>query len=500
MASPPLTIKTPKDIRDDYLRTIKNGLISRGVANPNVSPGSDEYVRATAIANEVAVIEANDSVAVEQRMPDTAIDDDLRRWLQLFDDDFRPAVGSAGFVTFSSSSSTTISSGTQLVDSSQLRYQVTQTATYANGDLIPVAAVDTGAATNHDAGDVLTWVAAPPTSDPTAAVASGGLIDGAAAETNEQARARLLARMQNPPSSGNWQHVATLAEESTPAVEKAYVYPAIQGPGSVHFAVTRRATTTATTGSKSADRDLDATVLSTIVTPYVKGLYPERADVKGTTVANVATDVAIGLSLPASPQASPPGPGGGWLDGTPWPANTADAAFKCTVTAVTSSTTFTVDAPTAPLAGASRIAYLSPSDWTLRTARVVSFTGSAGAYVVTIDNPFTGIAGGDYIWPQCQNAQTYVTALLNAFGAMGPGEKTASVGILARAFRHPLPQVSWPYALGAAQLRALTDAGDEVLSAAWNYRSTTTPAVPGSVTSPPNILVPRRIGFYPAAT
>jgi len=496
---PPFTIKSQPEIRDDILRTWRNGLIKRGVANPNVSPGSDYYVLATGIANEIAVVEANGGVAIDANMPDSAVGDNLRRWLQLFGGDFRPAGGSAGFVVLSSSSASTVSSGSQLLDGAGLRYQVTQTATYANAALIPVSAVDVGAASNHAAGDVLTWVSPPPFSDPTAVVASLGLTGGSDAEKDEPARSRLLSLFQNPPSSGNWQDVCNFAEASTPAVEKCFVYPAAEGPGSLHYAVTIAATTTAATGARAATRQIDATTLANVVAPYVLGLYPEHAGITATGVTNVSTDVSIALSLPSAPQATPAGPGGGWLDGTPWPTNVnADAAFKCTVTAVTSTSVFTVDAPSAPTPNATRIAYLSPTDWTLRTAKVIAVSGSAGAYQITIDTPFVGIANGNFIWPQCQNQQTYVTALLQSFAKMGPGEKTTSVSVLIRGFRHPTSQLSWPYALGAQQLRALTDAGTEVFGASWLYRSTTTPAVPGTISSAPNILIPNNIGLYSA--
>ena len=52
-------VKDAISIRDDVLRTIKNGLIRRGVESPNVSPGSDWFVLATALGNELAVVGAN---------------------------------------------------------------------------------------------------------------------------------------------------------------------------------------------------------------------------------------------------------------------------------------------------------------------------------------------------------------------------------------------------------------------------------------------------------
>lgn len=488
-------IKDPQTIRDDYLRTKRNALINRGVVNPNVSPGSDDFITATALGNELAVVEANAVVSGDQTMPDTSSTNTagtggLDRWLAIFGLSKRLATGSFGGVVLDSSAPSPVINGTQLSDGAGLIYQAAG-GIYALGATIPVTAVSIGKATNHLAGDTLRWVTAPPFSGPNALVATGGLTGAVDAEDDDTARARLLSLFQNPSGSGNWQHVCSLAEASTAAVQKAFCYPAAQGPATFHFAVVTYATAT------SKNRDLDATTLNGTVIPYVKGLLPEHADITGTTVTNVPTDVSFGLSLPAAPTASPAGPGGGWLDGTPWPAISGTGTTKANVTAVTSTTVFTVNAPTAPTANVSRIAYLSPTTWTLYLATVLSFMGSAGAYVVTIDKPFVGVTIGNYVFPQAVNTAGYIATILKSFSLMGPGEKSASGTVLVRGYRHPVPQLSWPYALGGVQTKALTDSGSEVLDANYYFRSVTTPAVPGAITSPPQILTPGNIGIYP---
>lgn len=503
-------IKAPEDIRDDWLRTKRNGLIKRGVANPNVGPGSDDYVSATAFGNELAVAQANAIIKADASMPDTATGTDLDNQLVAYGMSRRPAGGSAGPVVLDATQSTTIVAGTQLLDQNGLVYQTVSTQIYAPGQNVAVVALgvgqNVGLATNHAQGDILRWQTPPIFANATALVGAGGLTGGIEIESDEPARIRLLAHLQNPPGSGNAQHLAEIAEGASVLVEKAHVYPAAQGPASAHVAVTTYATTTATVGAQSASRAIDPTTLATVVVTAVTGNYPEHAGLTITGTVDQAVDVAIALALPASPSGTPPGPGGGWLDGSPWPFDAnVTGTFKCTVTGVTSSSVFTVDAPSAPAAGASRIAFLAPgppfgaaTNWTLYTARVLAVSGSAGAYTITIDQAFVGIAVGNYIMPQAQNLQTYVSALLNAFKAMGPGEKSNAPVTLQRAFRHPPPQIAWPYSLGDVQLRALTNSGPEVITAKWNYRSLTTPSVPGTISQPPNILVPRNIGFYPA--
>lgn len=494
-------VKDAIAIRDDILRTIKNGLVKQGVASPMVGPNSDWFIIATALGNELAVVGANAIVKADQQMPDSAIGDDLKRIATLLDLEKQKAAGSIGNVTITASAISPIVTGAQLTDAAGLRYEVTAGGNYATAASVPIRAVDKGFATNHAAGDTLRWVSAPAFCDEKVTVAKGGLVNGIDAEDDEVLRARVLAVFQNPPGAGNWEHVAELAEESTASVQKAFVCPAIQGPSTVHVAVVAAPTTS------NKSRVVATATMNGTVTPFVTGKLPTHAHVVVTTVSDVNTDVAIGLSLPEAPTASPPGLGGGWTNGTPWPSVDGVTYFRVTVTATTSSTVFTVDAQTAPTVNVSRVAWLSTVDWKLKTALVTAYTGSAGAYVITIDNPFTSIAAGAYIWPECQNAQSYVDAVLKAFGLMGPGEKSSNTSALVRGFRHPPPSASWPYALGPSMLRAISDAGAEVLDTTFLHRTdgTTTktgsggvltPQVPAAVTDAPKILVPRYIGFF----
>lgn len=493
--------RDPATIRDSILRVIRNGLIERGIANPNVTPGSDWYVLATAVALQCSVVEANCALKAEAQMPDTAVEEELARWAAVVGLSKQAAAGSVGGVVLESSASTTIATGSQLYDDAGLRYAVTTGGVYADGATVPIAAMSTGAATNHTENDVLRWVSTPAFADEKALVAAGGLRNGVDEENDEGLRSRLLALLQVPPASGNWEHTAEIAEQSTSSVQKAFVYPAIQGPASFDVAVTAAPTAT------NKSRVLGSAIVSGVVAPYIVGKMPSQAAGTTTTVADVNADVAFGLSLPEAPTANPPGLGGGWKDGTPWPTPDGVTTFRCTVTAVTTSLAFRVDATTAPTANVTHIAWLSPSTWKLYRALVTSVSGSSGAYDITIDTPFTGIATGAYIWPDSVNAQAYVDATLAAFELMGPGEKSSNASALVRGFRHPPPSISWPYALGPAQLRALTDSGDEVTDSQFLHRTdgTTTvtgtagqvkPQVPASASDPPKQFVPRHIAFY----
>jgi len=488
-------VKDPITARDDMIRTYKNALINRGVPAPQVGPGTEPFVLFTAIANELAVANANVQIAADNQMPDTAVGANLDRILIMYGQPRRNAGGSVGRATFTSSATSLIPQGAQLLDTNGLRFQATLGGTVANGATFAVSAIDTGKATLHANGDVLRWVSQPPYASPTVTVgASGGgdgLTGGVDAEDDQTAQVRIQSYLANPFGGGNWTQVASFATASSPNVQAAAVYPGVNGPATVHVAVWTYATAVAASNAKN--RDVDTVTLSSVVTPYIQGLIAEYAESVITTVVNVPTDVGIGLALPASPNASPPGPGGGWLDGSPWPT---PVSGRCSVTAVTSTTVITVNSAAAPTVNVSRIAFLDPTTWTINYAKVIFSTGS-GPYTITLDTPWPNIAVGNYVFPQAVNTAAYVASILLAFSRMGPGEKVAAgTAGYTRGFRHPLPSQAYPYTLGPTQLRAITDGSTEVLSTSFLYQSQTTPAIPGAVANAPNILVPRQIGLY----
>lgn len=496
-------VKDQIEIRDDILRVLENGLIARGVAAPEVGPKSDAWVWATAIANEIAVVSSNTQIAADAQMPDTATGADLDRLGNMYGITRRPSSKASGSVVFVTSLSVLVAVGTQLIDQSGLRYQVTVGGTYTNtfpNNIIPIESVDAGKEVNHAAGDVLRWVTPPPYADATVTVNTGDLEGGEDLEDDETYRTRILARLASPSGAGNWQQIADIAEASSTSVQKAFIYPAINGPSTMYVVVVGYAQVAGTLTATSKNRDVSSTLISSTVSPGIGNLLPEYVENTVQTPTNVPHDFSVGLSLLAAGSSSPPGPGGGWIDAAPWPRNAnSSSTFTCTVTGVTSTTVITVDAPSAPTTGVSRIAFLDPTNWTLQKAKVLSYTGTAGAYVITLDTPFPNIATGHYIWPDCTNAQTYVDTVLQFFYLMGPGEKTSNTASLVRGYRHPIPSNSWPSSLSAKLLKELVSVGNEVLDSQYYYRAYNgdPPSVPTLITDSPGIYTPRNFGFYP---
>jgi hypothetical protein len=228
---------------------------------------------------------------------------------------YRNAGPSTGSIVLASTITTKVGipSGAQLIDANGLTYQVLVGGQFLNGATIDIESVDTGESTNLDAGAVLRWTAPPEFVQPTALVGSGGLTGGVDKETEEGLRGRLLDRYRNPPNGVNSAALNIAVEASSSAVQKCFAFPACNGPSTVHLAAVGAPSAT------NKSRIVNPIVMSTKVVPGGVGAVPEYAECVVTTVQDYPTNVSIGLSLPSSKTASPAGPGGGWLDGNPFP-------------------------------------------------------------------------------------------------------------------------------------------------------------------------------------
>ena len=500
--------KISSDFRDDFLRSLRNGLITiAGIPNPNLTYGTDDYILGEAIGKIAELASLNGIASADAQMPDTATGSDLYRIAAIYSLALRPAGGSSGAIVLASSQTVGITSGQVLVVNG-LRFQVSAGGTYSNGAIVPITSVDTGSATNLPAGTSLVWQSSPNFVAPTALVAAPGLIGGIDAETDQGLRARLLARIQNAPGGGNWAQFAEAASNSSSAVQQAFVYPTYSGPSTVLIAVTGAPTAT------SKLRSVNSIIVSQTVAPAIQAVTFEGVLQTVTTAQNVPINLSMGLSLPSYPSTV------GWTDANqfPLPVIASPGVFStgyCDVVAVTNSKLFTVnaDSSTVPASGAViNLCWISKADWLLHTAQA-TVTGSSSPYTVTLtsaSNPFvssdptaTVIAVGDYVFPAAYNTSNYVAALLSVFANLGPGQIAVSSSIVTRAARRPYVSQSNPCDLGPSVLKILDQTGDEVLDAQYLYRQNISSAgqgrcpVASSVLNGPNILVPKNLAFYP---
>lgn len=162
---------------------------------------------------------------------DTAEAEFLERWASIWGIARIPAAAATGSITFTVQAGAVIPSGTLLQALDGVQYQTTADATVAAPSATaPVVALVAAAAGNRATGQSLSLVS-PVVGVQTLATA-GALVGGADIETDDALRARLLARIQQPPHGGAQADYIAWALEVA-GVTRAWVYPGELGAGTV---------------------------------------------------------------------------------------------------------------------------------------------------------------------------------------------------------------------------------------------------------------------------
>ncbi|GAB5502764.1 baseplate J/gp47 family protein [Pyruvatibacter sp.] len=169
----------------------------------------------------------------KQCLPDTATGWFLERWANWFGLVRKAAAVASGSATVTGTDGAVINAGVQLSDAAGTLYDVTTGATISGGTAtLAVEAVLPGADGNADAGTVLTFVAALAGVDAQGSVGDAPIAGGAEEETDTALRARLSARIKQPPHGGSQNDYKNWALE-VPGVTRAWAEPAGQGVGTV---------------------------------------------------------------------------------------------------------------------------------------------------------------------------------------------------------------------------------------------------------------------------
>jgi hypothetical protein len=350
------------------------------------------------------------------------------------------------------------------------------------------------------AGSIMTWVSPASGVASTCEVDSDGLTGGEAQDTDASVRKRLLKLLREPQNGGSWAHVRQWIEDANANVENAFVYPALQGPG----------TTTAAYQIKGTADNLYITqgsvALTALINAKVLENYPEHSDFTLVTVGADDLDLALRCTLP-EPVISG-GLGGGWIDpssGTVnrWPLKTsADNAVA--VTTVNSETNFEVTATQTPVIGAS-VAFWVPNEKKFYRAKVLSSTGSSGAFDVEFDTAMPSVVAGCYVMPDAEGLDEYARILNEQIAKLGPGEMTSDTTVLARAYRHPRSGEESPSGVDYGTISVIQSERPEVTALRYMridgtlYSSVTFPYEPtvGTPSTQPKVFWLRHLGFYP---
>jgi uncharacterized phage protein gp47/JayE len=220
----------------------------------------------------------------DQVIYDTADTDYLERWCSIWGVSRKAASAATGTVTFVVQTGSVIASGTTLQALDGVQYQTTADATVSGTSATaPITAVVAAAAGNRATGQSLSLVS------PVVGVqstATAGLISGGAdIETDDALRARLLARIQQPPQGGASADYVTWALEVS-GVTRAWVYAQELGAGTVTVRFVRD-----NDGTGSAIIP-DSTEVAT-VQAYIDALRPVTAQITVVAPAAVPLNFTI---------------------------------------------------------------------------------------------------------------------------------------------------------------------------------------------------------------
>lgn len=166
-----------------------------------------------------------------QLIYDTAEVEYLERWCSIWGITRKAATAATGSVTFTGQSGAFIPAGTLLQALDATQYQTAADATLASGTATAsVTAVVAAAAGNKAAGQALSLVS--PIVGVQSTATAGLLSGGADVETDDALRARLLARIQNPPQGGAAADYVTWALQVS-GVTRAWVSALELGAGTL---------------------------------------------------------------------------------------------------------------------------------------------------------------------------------------------------------------------------------------------------------------------------
>ena len=488
------------EIRDDMLTDIRLEMIAQGITDdPPVQPGTDLYIWADAVANSAMLQYANIALLSDAANPNDAEGEDLDKWREALGLPEVVASGSSGKikVTVEGGGTATFGGGEQGVLDNGLRIEVSGAHVgIVDAAEVAVTALDTGTDTNAEPGYSVRW-ANPPINVATDAEVSANvpLTGGTDEENDDRKRTRILNRLRNPPGGGNWSQKRETVLNALSSVQDAYIYPALGGPASERIVPVKALDTENMDYSRALSSDAMAIVRSAIHAEFDS---PDEIVIQ--PPVDQAVDVAITLTLPNSAQTN--GDGTGWTDAAPWPP-LEGGDTRVSVSAVSSATTFTVNASTTttPVANQTHVAWWSPNTRRFHLALITGVTGGTGAWVITVDQPMTDALGNDvavndYLSPSAASVEAYGETWVSLMNAMGPGENTADANRLPRSLRHPGIVEDAHADLTNAQLSLMRGEHPEIMDFDYSYRSSTSPTVPATVATAPSILTPQHFGIY----
>lgn len=400
----------------------------------------------------------------------------------------KPATGSTGYVVPArvATGGAYVDKDTQILEPNTGQYfQVTVGKIYSRNEPIPVKSTSLGPASNLAASTLVKFVSPPAGVSEAATVwaqpdgygSTVGLTGGRNAETDSECQERLIDRQANPPASGNSADIIDEVErmQGIP-VEKAWVVPAIKGPGTTGVLFTVRPDPT--TGSR-----IPNSVQLGQVAASLQSLFPTDYGIMLCHLTAIRFSLALRVTWKSGTK--------NWVDANPWPAIQADAAAWRMVMVMPTP------APTATSARVANFA-LDPVNQTLDYTIPTPVVGQTIATYDVASKSFkkkkiatVTVVTANEVWdltfdststfsdtnvpvayqivsPWSASLNLLPSAIVDVVNKLGPGEQVSAFldpGLRQRRF--PLSPEEWPSAITnvdlVGALKATSAVGDAVI-------------------------------------
>lgn len=382
-----------------------------------------------------------------------------------------PAVGASGYVLASTATGGgTIFAGDEWrPKNSKSRWQCAITALYTDGAKVPIVGLDVGPGTNLDAGTEGEWSNPRPGCSASAAVWSEGLKGGRDQADNEEYKAVIIERRARPAVGANEAAYASLIEDPFAtgiAVQRAFIWPAILGTGTIGFSFTMRPE--APGGSRIPSSAQLAIMGATLVGTF----YGDDGQIAITLAEEAAT-----LKIRATWKKA----AAGWASSPIWPPYNGGVGVTVSNAVTIAAAGFRVtsaadaDAPvvgqviglfnvTSNVNGAVTPAFEqktieSVTEVVANRTWDLTFDMTAGASSLFVP------ANGALVSPWSDSLNLIVPPIVGYFDAMGPGEMLDPLPDPGRrARRQPENPEAWPSEI-SNKIDALVQAVDAVRSA-----------------------------------
>lgn len=295
----------------ELIQRVRNDVLSR-LSTDDVLRRTDAEVYARVMGGVAHGLYGFIEWLSKQVIYDTAEAEYLERWCSIWGINRKVAAPAISTVTFTVQAGSLIPSGTLLQALDGVQYQTSADATVTvPSATATITALVPAAAGNRATGQNLTLVS--PVVGVQSTATAGLLSGGADVETDDALRARLLARIQQPPHGGaSYDYTAWALE--VPGVTRAWVYPAELGLGTVTVRFVRDNDGTGTaiipdTGEVAAvqayiDARRPVTAQLTVVAPAavplnftIQGLVPATLTVQAAVQAELA-DLLLREAVP----------------------------------------------------------------------------------------------------------------------------------------------------------------------------------------------------------